>query len=483
MINIKFNNKQKELLDAIFKKGHNKIFYHGGVRSGKSLSFLFAIDVICQKTPGIEFLVGRKSYESIKTDTHRILKSNPGILDASKGEWKDGGRQFNYYNGSIIYFRHLEGAEHTLGMTLGGIYIEQAELIKKEDYELVRTRLSQWSPENPAGLTEAYIRQYGEYIKEHKLMSPQNYLFLSANPRPSWVKSDFIDKTPKEFYAIHTTTYDNINNLPKKEIEESANQSELFKQRYYLGSWEFAAGLVYPEFTNDNIVGSGFDLKLQFSKLKNFISIDPGYATSKFANIFATVLPDGRLYIYDEIVKNGKDEEEMNKIGVPEIANLIKEKVKILGIPPEGIIDFAANAKIGGGTSITDQFRGYGIILRNARKDDERATIFKIKQMLKDGQIIVNSRCTWVIREFGLFSWHERKIDTPKDADNDCLDAIRYIINDYPTPLKLNTNPNIWTPEAIKTKYWEEVFSEPVNNKKEPRTVGWGTGDGNFFGI
>lgn len=477
---IKWNDKQKLILNAIFNEGHNKLFVHGGVRSGKSVCMLYIIDFICRNTPGMTFLVVRKNYESIKTDTHIILKSNPGILDQTKGEWKDGSRQFNYHNGSTIYFRHGEGAEHLLGFTLGGIYIEQAETISKEDYQLMTTRLSQWGGNNL--ITQTYNRNYGEYVKQKKLLPCKNYLFLTANPKPCWLKNMFIDNNVEGFKTIHLQTNDNITNLSREEIEFASGQSELFRNRYYLGSWEFASGLIYPEFTDENIVDTDFELKLKMNEMKQYMMIDPGYATSKFVVLFGCVLPNGNLYVYDEIVKNGKDEEEMNKVGIPEIAGWIKEKWKKYGILPDRqIIDYSANAKIAGMTSITNTFQQFGISLQNANKNSEFDVIMRIKQLLKEKRLLVNSRCTWTIREFGLFSWHEKIVDKPKDADNDCMDAIRYFIADFPVPTIIKEKV-IMSKKELVNAYYKDLFDDrnKMGVQKENEMTGWGN---DFYGI
>jgi phage tail protein X len=128
---IKWNAKQLQVINSL--NLGNKFFLEGGVRSGKSLLACWIMDWICSHTPGMTALVLRKSYESIKSDTHQILKANPGLL-AGKGEWRDGSREFVYHNGSKILFRHAEGSTHLLGITAGLLFFEQVELLKEEGF-------------------------------------------------------------------------------------------------------------------------------------------------------------------------------------------------------------------------------------------------------------------------------------------------------------------------------------------------------------
>ncbi len=465
---LKWNEKQKEIINSIFSEGYSKVLAEGGVGSGKSIAALWMIDFICQHTPGIIWLVGRKTYEAIKLDTLSILKTNPGILDASKGQWQDSSRQFQYTNGSLIYFRNLENADHLLGPTYGGIYVEQVELIKEEDYDLLTTRLRQFGQDSIN--TSKYMEHYKDYVDKKQLLPPKNYLFLSANPKSNWVKKRFIDREETEFKTIHLNTLDNKLNLPKNFINENA--SDAFKKRMYEGSWEALAGLIYPEFQEDNIVDTNFEekfFKINIQNIKTYIIADPGYSISKFAILYAAILRDGRIYFFDEICKNGKNEEEMNKLTIPEIATLIKEKNKRWGIQPYGLIDYAANARTAGGTSVTQQFQNLGVLFNNCRKDDEFNTIMKIKQLLKEKRILINSRCANLITEFDLFAWDAKRADKPKDADNDFMDCIRYLINDYPMPNLINKNAPFWTAKSVMEGVGQELMNSRVNgnNTKE----------------
>lgn len=400
--------------------------------SGKSVCIAFLVDFICRNTPGINFLCARRSFESIRLDTMEILKRNPGILDSGKGKWTDKGKTFAYYNGSILHFEHLEKSDSLLGPTYGGCWIEQVELCAQDDYRLLRGRIRQYSENNQ------YNSNYAEAIKNHKCLPARNYLFLTANPKANWVQTEIIKNKNTDFELVSMPTYGNKANLPKDYINE--NESDAFKRRFYEGKWESLAGLCYPEFNENNIIDAENAIELRykkdgltdFSKLSSYIIVDPGYVTSKFAVMFAVMLPDNRLYIFDEISRNGKDVEESDKVLIPEMADLIQEKINHYNIKNYfGIIDFAANAKSEGGASKAQQFRDHGIILTNSIKRIKGTTeidsIFKINSMFKQKKIIINMRCPATLRELDLFSWKTDKNgvptkEEPADHDNDfCL--------------------------------------------------------------
>ncbi len=461
-----WNDKQTEIIKSLAT--HNKLFIEGGVRSGKSWVVAWMIDYICRKQPGMVALVLRKSYEAIKTDTHVIFGQNPGFLTPDKGKWRDNKREFRYnetYGNSIIYFRNADDIEPMAGITAGLVFFEQVEQIREEVFDYVKnTRLSQWGGNSL--ITQSYLKRLDSGIKSGQYLTPRNYIFMTANPRAGWVKGRYIDQSAAldGLKHFHVSTYDNLANLSDQYREDMANASEQFRRRYFEGSWQFNSGLIYPEFDEANIVEPPFDVHLDLSGLRTLISVDPGYAKSKFAILLSAVLPDGRLYIFDEVVRNGSKVEEWEKVGIKEMVTELKSKYgKHKFVPSIGLIDPASNAKIAGMESVTKQFQTLGIYLKNASKPNEMDSIYKIKQLLKDKRIIVNSRCVNLIREFGLFRWHEKKLDTMVDEDNDCLDALRYIVNESPKPTLYSATSNPY--EKVYENWVREWYGKEPEGK------------------
>ena len=456
-----FNDKQLEIVKAL-SKGTNKFFLEGGVRSGKSLIACWMIDYICTHMPGMEAYIYRDTYESIRKDTHRIFKDNPGFL-AGKGTWHEGSKEFHYASGSKIFFQYTKGGRHTLGQTAGLIYFEQIESIKEEDYNLILPRLSQWGP----AAQENYMRKWSAQVRAGQLIKPRNFLLLSANPRANWIKSRYIDtdgkpdlkdKVSGQIYVqdnlrkenikrFHLSTYDNIQNLGEEYLSAMQTASEAFKKQYYDGSWTFNTGLIYPEFMptdyadGGNVVNFEWEIEndINFKNLRTIVAIDPGYVKSKFVALACAILPDNTYYIFDELQANGKNAEEWDKIGPTEFAARLKALYKERGFAPsKTIIDPAAHNENSGIGSVSGQLLKAGISAVSAKKTKEYQTIMSIKDLLKGRKIIVNARCQGLIKEFGLFAWDERASRSgdqqPLDEDNDFLDALRYIVVDSPHP-------------------------------------------------
>ena len=454
-----FNDKQLEIIESL-KKGNTRFFLEGGVRSGKSVVAAWMIDYICSHCPGMEAYVYRDTYESIRKDTHRIMKDNPGFLNG-KGQWREGSKEFHYANGSKIFFQYTKGGKHTLGQTAGLIYFEQIESMKEEDYEMILPRLSQWGP----AAVESYIKKYSSYMRAGKLIRPRNYLLMSANPRANWVKGRYIDTEGKpdvmkhgvlevqdnlkkeRIKRFHLSTYDNIHNLGDEYLAAMQTASDAFKKQYYDGSWTFNTGLIYSEFKNEDYADGGHVVNFEWEvehdfKPKNFrtiVAIDPGYVKSKFAALMCAILADGTLYFFDEVAKNGKNAEEWDKIGPTEFAKLLKEKYRDYGFTPSStIIDSAAHNENAGAGSVSGQLLKAGISATSAKKSKEYQAIMGIKDLFKARKILVNARCQDFIKELGLFAWDERKVTSgeqkPLDEDNDLCDCMKYVYSASPHP-------------------------------------------------
>lgn len=469
-----WNQKQMKIINSVKKEIYNpdndtvRAFIYGGIGSGKSVSILYLIDLICQMTPGMTALVLRRTFESLKTDTFNILKREPGILSPAKGTWKANGKEFHYNNGSVIFFSHLEKNDSLLGPSYGLIYVEQVELCSEDDFRLLLGRLRQYGPNH------AYGKQYAEYIEQRKILPPKNYLLLSANPKNNWVKERILEKG--DYLKILLTTYDNKHNLPKDYIND--NESEAYKKRFYEGKWEALSGLCYPEFKDGNLVDVNYELmhyekalgKTNLGKFQNYVIVDPGIATSKFAVMFACVMPDNTVYIYDEISRNGAGTDDSEKVYIPEMSLLIKEKLKHYNIKEYiGIVDYAANAKDGSGASKTQQFNENGINLINSIKriagTTEFDSIMRINALFKSKKILLNPRCVSTIRELETWSWKVDKHgvptkDEPENKSNDFMDCLRYLINAGPFAMDKREAKTNWTQKEVMTGFMENLFNE-----------------------
>ena len=203
----------------------------GSVRSGKTYISLLKWALFVGNMPkDTEFLMVGKTITSLKRNCLGLLEKLVGSKNFKYSTSNKSGKLF----GRTIW---LEGANDDRaeskirGMTLGGSYIDELTQIPEDFYKMLLSRLS---------------------IKNAKL-------YATTNPdTPShWVKQNIIDNELIEKKIWNFTLDDNV--ILKNENEEYFEQLKneyqsmggVFYERFILGLWVLAEGLIYSQFVNN----------------------------------------------------------------------------------------------------------------------------------------------------------------------------------------------------------------------------------------
>ena len=226
-INELLNPKQ---VDFMLNEDRRINLLTGSVRSGKTYVSLLKWAVFVASMPeDCEFLMSGKTLTSLKRNCLGLLQTLVGRRNFSFSISQKSGILF----GRIIW---LEGANDDRaeskirGMTLAGSYIDELTQVPEDFYRMLLSRLS---------------------VKNAKL-----YATTNPDAPNHWVKLDIIDndEIDKKVWAF---TLDD-NEILKKENEEYFNQLKkeymsmggVFYDRFILGLWVLAEGLIYRQFAN-----------------------------------------------------------------------------------------------------------------------------------------------------------------------------------------------------------------------------------------
>lgn len=369
------------------------IICDGAVRSGKSLcmfvsfilwsmySFNNASFAICGKTTsGVKRNIISPMSPVLKQlgfKTEFILSK--GILKVEKNKIKN-----TYY---IFGGKDESSASLIQGMTLSGVMFDEVALMPRSFVEQAIARCSVenskfWfncNPENPAHWF------YREWIKKY---NEKNALYM------------------------HFTMKDNASLSAKMISRYEKLYSGAFYERFVLGKWVAAEGLVYP-FFNDQCKSEFVD-----NCKKYYISCDYGTVNPSSFGLWG--YKDGiwyrlREYYYDS-KKHGfqKTDEEY----YAELERLAKDKNITAVICDPSAASFITCIK---------RHAKFRVI---PAKNDVIDGIRRVSDVLKNGQIKICNECVDAIREFSLYRWDE---NTPKDAvkkENDhAMDDIRYFVS------------------------------------------------------
>ena len=226
-INELLNPKQ---VDFMLNEDRRINLLTGSVRSGKTYVSLLKWAVFVASMPeDCEFLMSGKTLTSLKRNCLGLLQTLVGRRNFSFSISQKSGILF----GRVIW---LEGANDDRaeskirGMTLAGSYVDELTQVPEDFYRMLLSRLS---------------------VKNAKL-----YATTNPDAPNHWVKLDIIDndEIDKKVWAF---TLDD-NEILKKENEEYSNQLKkeymsmggVFYDRFILGLWVLAEGLIYRQFAN-----------------------------------------------------------------------------------------------------------------------------------------------------------------------------------------------------------------------------------------
>jgi len=240
----------------------------GSVRSGKTYVSLLKWAIFVGTMPETaEFIMVGKTITALKRNCLGLLQELVGVQNFTYSLSQKQAKLF----GRIVW---LEGANDDRaeskirGMTLAGAYVDELTQIPEDFYRMLLSRLS---------------------IKNAKL-------YATTNPdAPShWVKTDIIDNNEIEKKVWSFTLDDN--EILKKENEEYFDNLKkeyqsmggVFYERFILGLWVLAEGLIYKQFANNTEMFLKDEAKDEYGNKLNFLIISIGidYGATQGQTVF-----------------------------------------------------------------------------------------------------------------------------------------------------------------------------------------------------
>ena len=391
-----FSKKQMQALSWWCPKSphENKdaIICDGAVRSGKTLCL------------GISFVAWaffnfQNSSFAICGKTIRSLKRNlvttllPALKEAGfKCEMKSAENRIDIYLGKIYNRFYLFGGKDESsaaliqGITLSGVLFDEVALMPRSFVEQALARCS---------------------VKGSKF-------WFNCNPENPmhWFYCEWIKKSDsKNALYMHFTMEDN----PSLSAEIRARYGKLysgtFYERFILGKWVAAQGLVYP-FMNDSML---CDVPCECESYA--VSCDYGTVNPSSFGLWG--LKNGIWYRIDEYYYNSRltgiqrtDEEHYD-----ELEKLCGgRKIESITVDPS-----AASF-----IEVINRHGKYSVIPAD---NDVLDGIRRVSVALKQGDIKICRICKDTGREFGLYRWNDdRSRDAPIKENDHAMDDIRYFV-------------------------------------------------------
>lgn len=240
--------------------------------------------------------------------------------------------------------------------------------------------------------------------------------FFSCNPASPlhWFKEKWIDRADElNALYLHFAMTDNPS-LSEERLEEYRRVfTGVFYQRYVLGEWVLAEGLVYPNF--DNVVQTE---KRAYTRW--FVSMDYGIQNPTAMILWGKC--GDVWYAVKEYYHSGRDtnKQKTDEEYYAELCALCDSEE---ANPQYVIVDPSASSFI-------------ALVIKkgrfHVRKADNNVLegIQHTATALANRYILFNDCCENAIREFGLYSWDSDSTEDRVIKENDhAMDATRYFVN------------------------------------------------------
>ncbi|MBQ2774709.1 MAG: PBSX family phage terminase large subunit [Clostridia bacterium] len=393
-----FSRKQLEVLSwwcpSSPHKNCDAIICDGAVRSGKTvcMSVSFAAWA-CANFDNTSFALCGKTVTSLRrnivTPILPLLKKLGFVchekLSQHLVEIEYGGRRNRFY----LFGGKDEGSAALIqGMTLGGVLLDEVALMPRSFVEQALARCS---------------------VEGSKL-------WFNCNPDTPmhWFYEEWIKKADsKNCLYLHFTMKDNPSLTPAIIKRYESLYSGAFYDRFVLGKWVAAQGLVYPSFSASVHVAEPSGIPLRY-----FISCDYGTVNPSSFGLWGEF--EGRWYRLSEYYFDSR-REGVQRTDEEHYAAL-EALAGDLGI--EAVIADPSAA------SFLECIRRHGRFKTIPAKNDVVDGIRRVSDALKSRRILFSPSCRDTLREFSLYRWDNTATrDAPKKENDHAMDDIRYFVS------------------------------------------------------
>lgn len=392
----KLSKKQKQIFKWCHGKNKDKydaIICDGAIRSGKTVCMSCSFILwIMRYFNNSYFAICGKTVQSAERNIVNPLLDMEDLKDYYEITYKRADKCLTVTDGKKTNYIYVFGGRDEsssaliLGMTLGGVLLDEVAVMPRSFVEQAIARCS---------------------VKGSKF-------WFNCNPDSPrhWFKEEWIDKAEeKNALHLHFNITDNPV-LERKIIERYMKlYTGVFYQRFILGLWVAADGLVYDINTDDLIVQPD-ELPLNG---RYYISVDYGTLNPFSAGLWC--VSGGKAYRVKEFYYDGR---KKGKQLTDE--EYYQELIKLAdGYRVDRIIIDPSAA------SMIATIKRHGKLNVGKAKNDVLDGIRVTSGYLKSGKIKVTPECKGILAEFGLYRWDAKAAKDTVIKENDhAMDDMRY---------------------------------------------------------
>lgn len=376
--------KQREFL---FAKDKRINLLSGSVRSGKTYISLLKFGLWVASMPkDAEFLMVGKTAGSLNRNCFGYMYQFFGEQNFHVSHGMKGSSLFGH-KVWIAGANDVRSENQIRGMTLAGAYCDEVTLYPENFWVMLLTRLS----------------------------VPGAKVYATCNPdNPMhFIKTNYIDRADELDCAVWNFLLTDNTHLGKEYLENITREfTGVFYNRFILGEWVKAEGLVYPMFGEDCIVKTEDRNYTEYC-----VSMDYGILNPTAMILWGYC--GGVWYAVKEYYHSGRDtqQQKTDEQYYAELERLCEgRKISRVYIDPSA-------------SSFITLVRQRGRFLVNHANNSVIEGIQHTASALSEHRILFNDCCHHTIQEFGLYSWDERgEQDAVIKEYDHAMDAVRYFV-------------------------------------------------------
>lgn len=398
-----FSRRQRKILTWWTEdspvKDYDGIIADGAIRSGKTLSMSLSFALWAMNSfNGQNFAVCGKTIGSFRRNVlfwlKLMLKSRgfsvadhraDNLVIISKGDTVN-----NFY---VFGGKDERSQDLIQGITLAGVFFDEVAL-----------------------MPESFVNQ-----ATGRCSVDGSKFWFNCNPDGPyhWFKLNWIDKRKdKRLLYLHFTMDDNLSLSEAIKQRYRGMYSGVFYNRYILGLWCMAEGIIYDMFSKDRHVRKLDSFSAQLLGRNRYASCDYGTQNATVFLLWEKGL-DGVWYCIREYYYSGREEGKQKTDS--EYTDDLKEwlgdaKIKAMIVDPAAASFIAELRK-----------RGYKVL---KAKNDVEDGIRLVATMLNLDRIKFEEGCLNTRKEFASYVWDEKAAasgeDKPVKQFDHCMDAVRY---------------------------------------------------------
>lgn len=397
----------------------------GPADSGKTISAAIKMHLICSRYAGAQGGMARKTFKSIagtcgKTFERIIAGAGVETIGGAKPE------RYIYPNGSTIWVGGMDAPDNVLSAERDFIYVNQAEELTKNDWEILSTRTSGRGAviKTPQLFGDCNPGGSKHWIKERAKAGSLTLLTATHKDNPTIYHEDGRLTEAGEIISGMTLKVGGADRLKALDKLTGVRRKRLLE-----GIWATSEGAVYDMFESNP--GGHVIIRDAKEMVHWYLAMDDGFTNPAVILLIGSD-SDGRWHIFREYYQSGVVQETVVKeakrwnddvttagitLGFDNNGQKTKKRCELVAVDEAAASLIQALKNVG-----MNAVAGKGGILDGIRVIQDKLN------KAADGKprLTVDPSCTDTVNEFESYVMREGT-DKPVDAFNHSLAAIRYL--------------------------------------------------------